>query len=161
VTEHDRPLAARRVHDGPRVVHTHLERRQSVLRYAIGESNPALVEDHHARERSQTVQETDDPGLLPKALDVGDPTENEEDVDRAVAEGLVRDVDTVGGLCVARSGPQHVAIFHAVATVSNKPSVEIADPPQLRVCASPTRTRCDALPSRATGIVRVEGVTET
>jgi hypothetical protein len=42
---------------------------------------------------------------------------------------LVRDVDTVGGLGIARSGPQHAAIFHAVATVSNEPYVGIADPP--------------------------------
>ncbi len=105
--EHHRALGADGIHHGARVVHPDLERWESILGHPIGQSDAPFVEHHHTGERREVREEPREPRLRPHLLDVRDPAHHEQDVDWAVAEHLVRDVDAVGGLRVAGLGDVH------------------------------------------------------
>jgi hypothetical protein len=62
---------------------------------AIREAEPAPVEDDHAREARERVQEARQRGELPVEIEVRDPAGDPDEV-RPLAENLVRDVDVAG-----------------------------------------------------------------
>jgi hypothetical protein len=100
--EHDRALGAGGVHDGAGVVHPNLERRQAILGHPVGQPDASLVEDQQSAERGEASKEAGEPRLRPHPLDMRDPAQDEEDVDRAVTDDLVRDMHAVRGLGVSR-----------------------------------------------------------
>ena len=120
MAEHHRPLGPRCVHHGAGVVHADLEGREPVLGHAVREPHASLVEDQYPSERGQAPQEPLDPRLVPHALDVRDPSEYEDQIDGAVAQYLIRDVDAIGGLRVLGLGGIHPRILsvstHGVQT---------------------------------------------
>src|SRR3954469_7322865 len=59
----------------------------------IGHSRSTLVEQNHARERCEAMEEPSDRWLLPIALDVIEERWDENKVARPVSEHLIRDVD--------------------------------------------------------------------
>ena len=83
-------LGARRVHDRAHVLHPLLGR--DLVADAIREADAAHVEPENAREARQRREEVLDERLLPQHLEVARPVEHEDDVARAVADHLVRDV---------------------------------------------------------------------
>src|SRR5947209_8403558 len=64
-----RGVRACRVHHGPYVVHSFLERAKA---HAVGEPHSALVEQEHAGERSEPFIKTAVFGALPHHLEVRD-----------------------------------------------------------------------------------------
>jgi hypothetical protein len=106
--EHDGSLRPDGVHHRAHVVHPGLEVGEPVLRHAVREADPALVEQDQAGERREAVQEPGEPRLVPHHLDVRDPAHHEDHVDGPRAHHLVGDVDTVGGLRVAGLGGGHL-----------------------------------------------------
>ena len=70
---------------------------------AVGQPGAALVEEDQARERGEPLEEARAARLLPVQLEVGDEPGHEDQVDRAVADDLVGDVD-VAALRVAGLG---------------------------------------------------------
>jgi hypothetical protein len=109
--ENDRTLGADGVHHSAGIVHPDLERREPILGDPVGEPDASLVEQHDAGERGEAFVEPREPGLGPHLLDVRDPSEHEQDVDRAVADDLIGDMDAVGGLCIAGLGYGHASIL--------------------------------------------------
>jgi hypothetical protein len=69
-------------------------------------SNTITRENEESRSRKRAIR------LVPHALDVRDPPEHEQDVDRAVAEHLMGNMHAIGGLRVLRLRRcHHRAIF--------------------------------------------------
>ena len=60
---------------------------------AIGEPGPALVEEDQPREGREPAEEARVARLLPRQLEVGDPARDKDEVERAVADDLIGDVD--------------------------------------------------------------------
>src|SRR6185312_5787687 len=83
-------LGADLVHDRANVVHALLERAD---RNVVGEAHSALVEHDQARERGKAVVEAPDAGLVAKHLQVREGAVDEDDVERALANGVIGDVD--------------------------------------------------------------------
>src|SRR5262245_19981182 len=84
------PSGADRVHHGPYVADALLE---GLLADAIGEALAALVEDDHARDGGEWLQQGLIDRGLPEDLGVGEGARNEDEVARTVAEDAVGDVD--------------------------------------------------------------------
>jgi hypothetical protein len=100
-------LGADRVHDGTNVVHPLLERAD---RNVVGEAHSALVEHDQPRERGEAVVEAPDAGLFAKHLQVREGAVDEDDVERALANGVVGDVDvTASRVTDLRFGRAHRA----------------------------------------------------
>ena len=107
--EQERLAAPGGVEHGPNVVHALLERRQRIDR--IGEPRPAPVHQDEPREPREPLEERREGGLLPRVLDVRHPAGDEEQIDVALPDDLVRDVD-VASARIARLG-LHGARIHA------------------------------------------------
>ena len=89
---HDRgTLAPDRVHDGADVVHALLERRRA--RDAVGHPEPALVEPDQTCELREALAPAAVLRKLPRDLQVRERTLDVHEVDRAVPDHVVRDVD--------------------------------------------------------------------
>jgi hypothetical protein len=84
---------ANRVEDGAHVVHSLLERRESIVGHAVGEARSTLVEQDQARERGEPVQEVRVLRDFPALLDVRDPPWDPDQVEGLVADDLVGDAD--------------------------------------------------------------------
>ena len=69
----------------------------------IRETGPACVEDDEPRERSEAAEEPREGRLIPLVLDMREQARDEHEVDGAVADDLVRDVD-LATLGVSRLG---------------------------------------------------------
>jgi hypothetical protein len=85
------PLGAGGIHDGPNVVHALLERRR--LRHRIRQPGPAPVEGDHSRELREALEHARPRLRLPYELDVVDEASDDDQVEVALAEHLVGDVD--------------------------------------------------------------------
>lgn len=80
-----------RVQDGEHVVHLLFHWRQ--LECPVRQPRTASVQDDQPREGSQTVEEARELGLFPLVFDMGELARDEHQVDRAVTDHLVRDVN--------------------------------------------------------------------
>jgi hypothetical protein len=96
----------RRVHHCPDVVHPLLERRQTVERDGVGHARAALVEQDQPGERCESIEEPREARLLPDVLDVRDPTMDEYEVLRSIADNLISDVQLAAAR-VSRLGGRH------------------------------------------------------
>ena len=96
-----RPLGADVVEDRPKVVDPLLDRRQVVHADRVGQAGAALVEDDDTTERRQLVEQAGEGREVPHGVDVAEPLVDEDEVDRAVPEDLVGDME-LAGACVAR-----------------------------------------------------------
>ncbi len=95
VAEQRGPLRAGRVHHGAHVVHPALQGREIVVGHRIGEPGPRLsnrISRENDARRSRNARES---RLLPHHLDVRDPARHVDEVERAGAHDLIRDVDAV------------------------------------------------------------------
>ncbi len=98
---HGRALRAGGVQHRDHVVHLLLERRR--LGDRIGQPRSATVEHDQPRERREAVEVPRHPRLIPVVLDLRDPGGHVHDVDRAVADDLVGDVE-IAAARVSRVG---------------------------------------------------------
>ena len=92
--EERRPLGSGGVHDSPDVVAPLLEGGR--LDDRVGQPAAALVEDDQARERAEPLEEASHRRRLPLELEVGGEAEDENQVDRPVADDLVGDRGVAG-----------------------------------------------------------------
>jgi hypothetical protein len=109
--EERRPLDRGGIHDRADVVHPRLERRRVRLVDPIRKTGAATVEDDDARERTKAQQATRERLDTPHVLDVRGEARHVHQVERPVAEDLVRDVRAVRCLDVARLGRLHAPIL--------------------------------------------------
>ena len=116
--EQGRPLGPGGVHDRPDVVDPLLEGRH--LGDRVGQPGAALVEEDQARERAEPLEEASERRRLPLELEVGGEAEDEDQVDRPVADDLVGDRG-VAGLGVLRRRSAHR--FTARPRNSSRPKV--------------------------------------
>lgn len=86
-------LAAGCVQDRPGVVHSAFERWQLVIRDTIREPGSTPVEDDETEGGCQPAEEPRDRGLLPVQVEMGDPAGDVQQIEGAVAQDLVGDVD--------------------------------------------------------------------
>ena len=91
--EDRRPPGSRRVEDRDHVGDLRLEVGQRLGRNRIGQAGPAPIEVDEPGEPAQLAQEARVLGDLPDELDVVDPVVDEQQIDRAVANDLVGEVD--------------------------------------------------------------------
>jgi hypothetical protein len=80
-----------RVHHGAYVVHSVFEWRRRGNR--VGKPRAPLVEQDQPRERGKPVEEAGDPRVSPLQVQVRDEARHEDEVERPIADDLVRDVD--------------------------------------------------------------------
>ena len=104
---------------------------------------PRLSNRIEPREGGDPAQEVGEARFLPQRLDVGRPPHHPDEVERSVADHLVRDVDPVGGLRVPRFGDRHRHALSAAREVSTR-----ASSPRWRTPASRPR-RLDRLGDHA------------
>jgi hypothetical protein len=142
VADDERPLGSHSVEDRAEIVEPRLHRRDH--RQAVGQTHAALVEQDHARPRAQLADEALERRQLPEDLDVRNERVHEDDIDRAVADDLVGDVDVVVGDGVASLRAVHVRILAVV-----DPSRQTVPPPESRRVAWPggSSVRRDTGPS--------------
>ena len=105
--EDRRPLDLGGVHDGPDVVHAGLERRH--VPQSIGQAHPALVEHRHPRERRKPLHVPHEQRLVPHGSEIREAPANDDQIDRARPERLVRDAD-LAALRIADLRDLHAAI---------------------------------------------------
>ena len=94
-------VGIRGIQHGADVVGALLEGGRPLVRHAIRQARPALVEQDEPREGREAFVETRDRRILPAKLDVADPAGREEQIEGAVTDDLVRDVQSAA-LRVAR-----------------------------------------------------------
>jgi hypothetical protein len=85
--EQHRSLGFGGVEHGAQVRHTLLERRYR--RHGIGQPGAGLVVHDHPRERRKALVEARDLGVAPLYVDVRDEARDDDEVDRAITEDLV------------------------------------------------------------------------
>ena len=73
------------------VVHALFERR--IADVPVGRARTALVEHDDTRERGEPFHPVAEPDLAPVEVDVRNETRHDHEIDRAIAEDLVGDVD--------------------------------------------------------------------
>jgi len=93
VPEQRRAFRADGVHHRADVVHPLFERWQLIERHRVREPRSSLVEDDQPRERRESLQEARVIGLVPHELDIRDPARHVHEVERSLADHLVRDAD--------------------------------------------------------------------
>jgi len=84
-------LAADRVHHGAHVVHAHFDGRQVRDIDAIRQPRAALVEEDEPAERRKVAERSGLPGLFPHQLDVRHEARHVDEIERPIADDLVRD----------------------------------------------------------------------
>ena len=87
------------VHDGLDLGHPIIERAN--FRHRVRQPDPGLVEHRDATERGELVEEGLEFGHGPEQLDVADQRPDEDELDRPVAEHLIRQAEIAAG-CVRR-----------------------------------------------------------
>ena len=92
------------IENSTKIVYALLERRDAAR--AIRDPNAASVEEDQARKRRQATHEPRPARVLPGDLDVRHDARHEDEVERTVADNLVRDVHAVRGLRV--SNPRYI-----------------------------------------------------
>ena len=117
--DHGRLLRVDGVEHGDEIVGGLLEERCAGGPSRIGEAGAAPIEEDHATERRQSLDEARQRPEVPHGLDVAEPPGNEHDVDRPVANDLVGHV-LVADACVSGLGPQHDPQYAQVAPVSRR-----------------------------------------
>jgi hypothetical protein len=96
-----RTVGANRIHHRADVVHPLLQRRQVLDR--VRQPIPAHVEEDQPPVAGEPAQEPLGLGVLPHQLDVARPVEGDHDINRAIPEGLVGDLEvSAGGVLDAR-----------------------------------------------------------
>ena len=98
-TEKDGPSEADGVHDGLDLGHSIFYRAN--VRDRVRQPDPGLVEQYDATERGELVEEGLEFGHGPEQLDVADERPGEDELDRPVAEHLIRQAEIAAG-CVRR-----------------------------------------------------------
>ena len=86
--DHGGSVGARRLEHGDGVANLRLEIGKLIQRHRVGQSRPAAIEVDQPAERAQPAQEPREVGEVPHRLDVVDPGVDEQQVQRAVADGL-------------------------------------------------------------------------
>lgn len=89
-----RPLASGRVHDCEKVVRSFLERRRA--RDGVRQARAALVEEHEATERRQTLVAPRQQRILPRELHMRNETRRKYEIHRPTADHLVGNADLAG-----------------------------------------------------------------
>ena len=89
--EHRRLFGPGGIENRDDVVHLLLERRRA--RHGVRQPRPPAVEHDQSRERREPLEVPRDPRLLPVHLDLRHPARDVHEVDRAVADHLVGDVE--------------------------------------------------------------------
>src|SRR5262245_36311678 len=97
-----------------------LQRPYSAVKNTFGETNAPLVEHDQPRERSKAIEEMAGVRMIPPELHIGRAPANEDDVERAVADDLVGDVD-VAALREPRLGLHAGQLAPARALASTAP----------------------------------------
>lgn len=116
----DRALGAGGVHHRSNVVHPGLEGRRLIVREGVGETGSPAVEHDQPGERRQGHQEAGLFRLLPGDLDVGEPGREIHEIDRPVADHLVRDVHPVDSSGEMGFGDIHGRIVCSCPRVRNR-----------------------------------------
>ena len=109
--EERRSLGARGLHHRQRVRHPRLQGRKPIDRQRVGEACATRVEEHEASDRCEGDEERTERGDRPEQLDVRVGRCDHQEVDRSVADDLVRDVGPVGGSRVVDVGHLHAPIL--------------------------------------------------
>jgi hypothetical protein len=92
VTEERRAFRSDRVQHCSHVVYPFLERRELLVRHAVGEAGAAFVEEDEPREGGEPLEEVRHGRVVPHELDVRDPTGHVDEVARSLADDLVGNV---------------------------------------------------------------------
>ena len=108
--EQGRSLGSDGVQHGSQVVHPLLGSGRLVDRHGIGRAHASWVEQDQATERREPVQEALRPRLSPPDLEVIDPVGQEHQVERTVADDLVRDVQIVGARVLGLGKHDHRSV---------------------------------------------------
>ena len=98
-TENDGLFEADRVHDGFDLADSIVHRAN--LRDRVGQPHPGLVEDDDATEGGELLEEGLEFGHGPEQLDVADERPDEDELNRPVAEHLIRETEIAAG-CIRR-----------------------------------------------------------
>ena len=98
-SEEDGLFEANGVHDGLDLGRSIIHRAN--LRDRVRQPDPGLVEHHDATEGAETLEERLEFGQRPKQLDVADERPDEDELNRPVAEHLIRQAQIAAG-CVRR-----------------------------------------------------------
>lgn len=88
-----RPLRAGRVHDRSDVVHPLLQPGKRAQGCRVGQADAVLIEGDHATEGAQTPEESLEGRDFWPALEMKEPLRDEHEVDLALTQYLVRDVN--------------------------------------------------------------------
>ena len=112
--------AADRVEDGDRVAHLVLEARRRPD--PLGQAGPAAIEQDEARERGVALEEAAQARQLPHVLDLGDPTRQEQQVERALADHLVGDAHVAAARVSGRGRHRSAMSVSALAARASTPS---------------------------------------
>ena len=102
--QHTRPVDRSGVHHRQDVGHRLFQRRHFAGRQWIGEAEAAGVEHHEPAEGRESPKEPAHERVLPLSVQVEPPLGRKDDVDRAVTDDLIGDVDAVGRLDVPGLG---------------------------------------------------------
>ena len=81
-----------RIHHRAHVVHALFECRQLIDRDAIGKACAAFVKKNQTRKRGESQQEAREARLAPEVFEVRNPAHHKDEIERRVADHLVRDV---------------------------------------------------------------------
>jgi hypothetical protein len=116
LTEYDGPPGAGGVHHRAEVIHPGLEVWEFLVGHPVRQSHASLVEEDEPGEGPETSQETGIVRIRPVQVHIGDPSGYVNEVDGAIPEDLIRDMDAIRRLGIAGLGHVHRCIFASVAS---------------------------------------------
>ena len=87
------PFGADLVEDDAQVLHPFVDRRQRRRRHRVRQTGAPLVEHDQPPERGESLPETGQRGDVPLGLHVAEPLIDEQHIERARPEDLVRQVE--------------------------------------------------------------------
>jgi hypothetical protein len=106
IRDHRRAFRADRVHDGRDVPHEFLKRRQRRRGDRVGEARSPLIEHDQPTERGEPFPELGNGCHVPLRIDMAEPLIEQQDVRRAFADNLVREVEIAeAGISGLRNHP--------------------------------------------------------
>ena len=114
----DRPLGANGIQDHGQIRDAGLE--IGGVDVATRSSRSATVMQDETRERREATEPLRGRSVLPDGVDVPQPIELPDDVDRALAHRLIGDVDTIGGLGVSSLTRVHARILPRIGPRRNR-----------------------------------------
>jgi len=126
------PLGSGRVHHGSEVVDLLLEARR--VRRAVRAAGVAAIEHDQSREGREALEEARGRRLLPVELDVRDPRRLVDQIERPVADDLVRDVrfTAAGELRAESHGHECARLRKALPTEGSSRAVRSLAPSSSR-----------------------------